>query len=422
MQLFKKNKNVALSENNYGVGLILTIMIVTLMLFLGMYYLNLVITEKFISRSQSWGNKTYYLAEAGINEAVWLIKNDLRFKNDFENDPSWATTTIRIDPFGPNTGRYDVTLTNSSRAHAEVISTGSLNLGSGVTTQRVVKTFVYKAVGTSDIEDSTGYADGNIDISASNINFYAGSAHSNNTFTVNNSSNVNVPDSNIKSVGNYLEHITANVTIGPGYRVYAANYPPAPVEINMPAVDFDFYKDWAIASGTYFTDAQFETILENNMNVILSDPVTYVDGDVEVKGARTLSINQGLLVVDRDFEIGFKKNWEGGNGPSSLYITYASGTPSGILTGRHVNFFQYTDTVNVEGVVYASDEMYLTNLDSYTNQFDVVGGLIARKLTFTSCWLPSYINLTHDDNILSTSLGVASSSHVIVVEHWEEEY
>lgn len=400
----------------------MTILFIALLLYLGMYFLSISLTEKTIAASQAWGSKTYYLAEAGINEAIWLIQNDPDFRNDFENDPSWATTTTRINPFGPNTGRYDVTLTNSSSAHAEIISTGQIDIGSGNTAQRVVKTYIYKAMGDSGIEDSAGYADGNIDISASNVNFFNGSAHSNNTFTINNSSNVNVPDSDIKALNNYLEHFSATVTIGPGYRVYATNFPPAPAEISMPAVDFDYYKDWAIASGTYYTGNQFTTILKNNMTVILNDPLTYVDGDVDVKGDRTLIINDGLLVVERDFVVGFKKNWEGGDNPSSLYITHASGTPSGVLAGRHVDFKEYTDIIDVEGVIYASDQLNLTNLDTYTTQFDIVGGLIARKLTMTSCWLGAYINLTHDLNIIMDTLGAASSSQVIVVEHWEEEY
>ena len=37
-----------------------------------------------ISRSQAWGNKTYYLAEAGINEAVWLVQHDPDFINGFD--------------------------------------------------------------------------------------------------------------------------------------------------------------------------------------------------------------------------------------------------------------------------------------------------------------------------------------------------
>lgn len=412
-------KNTILKNSNQGVALILSIIYILLIFFLSLYFLSISLIEKSIAQSQVWGSKTYYLAEAGINEAVWLIKNDSNYQDGFENDPNWATTTSRIDPFGPNTGSYVVSMTNSSRAHAEIISTGAIDISSGKTSQRVVKTFVYKPMGTSDIDDSSGYADGNVDISASNVNFYNGSAHSNNTFTVNNSSNMYV-DADLKAVGNYLEHwsITANIAGD----VYAANYPPAPDEILMPAVDFDYYKDWAIASGTYYTGSAFETILKNNMTVTLTDPVTYVDGDVGIKGARTLNINEALLVVERDFTIGFKKNWEGGNGPSSLYITYASGTPSGILSGRHVNFLEYTDTVDVDGVIYASDEMNLMKLDSYTNQFDVIGGLLGRKLDMTSCWLPTYINLTHDLAILLDTLGAASSSQVIVVDHWEEEY
>ena len=101
------------------------------------------------------------------------------------------------------------------------------------------------------------------------------------------------------------------------------------------------------------------------MNLVLNDAVTFVDGEVSVRGARTLTINNGLLVVGngKDFTIGFKLNWEGGNGPSSLFITHASGTAAGILAERHVDIKQYTGQVDIQGVIYAGDSLSLTNLD-----------------------------------------------------------
>ena len=58
----KKNKA---QRNNKGVALIITILLMSLILFLSLYFLSFSLTEKRISHSQTWGAKTYYLAEAG---------------------------------------------------------------------------------------------------------------------------------------------------------------------------------------------------------------------------------------------------------------------------------------------------------------------------------------------------------------------
>lgn len=407
-------------KNNKGVALIITILLMSLILFLSIYFLSFSVTEKKIAHSQTLGAKTYYLAEAGIAEMVWLLKNNETYKNNFETDPNWAANFTRDNPFGADSGSYTVTITNSSLAHGEIVSVGAINIDSDKTSQRIIKTNAYKALGESGVEDNSGYADGNIDISSSNVNFFNGSAQSNNVFEINNSSNVNIA-SDLNSVGNYNEHKSVNVLIAGD--IYAANYPLGPAdEILMPATDFDYYKNLAIASSTYYTEAEFEDYLKSTLTPTLNNAVTYVSRDVKIKGGRVLTINEGLLVVDRDFEIGSKQDWEGGSGPSSIIINHSSSTPSGILAGRHVDFKQYTGEVDVDGVIYASDLMNLSNLDSYTTNFDIIGGLIARKLTITSCWLPTYVNITHDNEILVDVLGATSFSRVVTVEHWEEEY
>ena len=45
-------------------------------MFVVIYFLDLVTTGSRVSRSYSLASQTYYLAEAGINEAIWKLKND----------------------------------------------------------------------------------------------------------------------------------------------------------------------------------------------------------------------------------------------------------------------------------------------------------------------------------------------------------
>ncbi|MCK5510771.1 hypothetical protein KAI65_04505 [Candidatus Parcubacteria bacterium] len=403
-----------------GIAIILVILITASLMLLSLYLLNFSLTEKLIAKSQTLGNKAYYLAEAGINEMVWLIKNDSEYQTKFETESSWATTTSRVDPFGANTGSYSVTLTNTSPAHGEILSTGTISLSSGEGSQRAVKILVYKPMGQSGIASSSGYADGNIDISNSLVNFINGDAHSNLVFTINGSSVVNI-DANLKAVGNYIEATTATVNLGGDF--YAANMPNGPAtEIPMPAVDFNSadpnsYKNRATI---IYSASDFDDLMGINQVLTLTDPITYVTGNVDLKGDQTLIIDEALLIVEKDFTIGFKEDGHSRTGPSNLIIQSASGTPAGILAGRHVDFKQYTEIVDIYGVVYATDSMNLVGIDSYTTQFDVRGGLLARKLTISSCWHP--IDITHDNEMLVNTLSSASSSPTIIIEHWEEEY
>lgn len=407
-------------NNKKGVALLITILLMTLILFMAMYFLSFTLTEKKIAHSQAWGAKTYYLAEAGINEMVWQLKNNPSYETSFETNPSWTTEFTRNNPFGADSGSYTVSITNSALAHGEIISTGMIDVGEGKTSQRIIKTSVYRAMGEGGVElgDNCGYADGNIDISASLVNFYNGSAYSDNNFTVNLISTVNIDtDLNVVNIYNKSGLSTVNV----GGNIYAANMPKGPAaEVDMPAVDFDSedpgsYKNIA---DVVYTSAQFDTMIANNSTITLNDPITYVETDVDFYGNKDLIVN-GLLVVERDFQVGRKLCRGFSCGLADVTVNHTEGEPSGILAKRKVYFYTFTGTINVNGVVYASDQLTVTGIPFGLN-FNAQGGLVSRKLTITSVWSP--INITRNEEIINSTLGVAEFSPVITVEHWEEEY
>ena len=404
-------------KSNRGVALILTVLLMSLVLFLSLYLLAFTLTEDRISKSQAWGAKTYYLAEAGIQDMVWKLKNDAVYKQNFETNPNWTTSFTRTDPFGSNNGSYTVAVANSSLAHGVITSTGTINIGSGKTSQRIVKTFVYRALGQSGVKDNGGYADGNIDISYSAVNFHDGSAHSNNNFNINGVSTVNI-DTDLNAVGNFIESKFSTVTVGG--EIHAANYPPAATAIQMPAVDFDSDDPNSLKNRAtiVYSQSQFDTLMANNQNLTLAGPITYVDGDIELKGAQNLTVN-GLLVAGRDFIVGHSlcRGWRCGS--DNLTINHTTGQAAGVFAKRKINFESWTGDINANGVFYANDQLSILSFPFDFN-FSANGGLIARKLTITSVWQPIDINFNNE--ILVEALGATEFSPVITVEHWEEEY
>lgn len=389
----------------------------SLVLFLSLYLLDFTLTEDRISRSQAWGAKTYYLAEAGIQDMVWKLKNDAAYKQSFETNPAWTASFSRANPFGAGNGSYTVTITNTSLAHGIITSTGTINIGNGKTSQRIVKTYVYRALGQSGVKDNCGFADGDINISYSIVNFHDGSAYSNNVFDINGASTVNI-DTDLNATGNYLESQSSTVSVGGS--IHSANNPPAATPITMPAVDFDSaspnsYKNRATA---YYTSAQFDTLMQNNQNLTLPGPITYVDGDIDIKGAQNLTVN-GLLVAGRDLIVGHSlcRGWRCGS--NSITTNHTAGQAAGLMAKRKINFESWTGNININGVIYANDQLSILSFPLGFS-FNATGGLISRKLTITSVWQP--ININYNNEILAEALGATEFSPVITVEHWEEEY
>ncbi|MDP3900160.1 MAG: hypothetical protein Q8Q23_03715 [bacterium] len=412
-------------KNKKGNSLILTMLIVSLMLFLGMYFLSLALGDNKIANSHTYALRSYYLAEAGVQEAIFKIKNNIDgYGDSFVSASAWTVTFSRNAVFNSNDS-YSVTITKTSQAHADIEATGIINISASSSAQRIVKTSVFKATGGNPLGNNGAYADGNIDISLSVANFLGGSAHSNNVFTVNGASTVNI-DEDLNAVGNLVKSWLSNIfTRGvdidtDSQYVHAQNYPPAAAEISMPAIDFDSVdsNSFLNQADVVYTANEFKTLLENNQTLTLNDPITYVTGDITIEGNTNLIIN-GILLSDRDIEIGKKLCFNGRCGNPDITITH-NGHPTGLLAKRNLTMYVYTGNINLQGVAYANDQLTITGLPLNTFSFDAEGGLVSHKLTITSSWRP--VNITLNNGYLDEIFVGFAFSPIITIEHWEEEY
>jgi len=414
--LLEINMKKKRKQKNKGVVLLGALLIMSLILFLSIYFLNLSVSENKISESQTLGMKTYYLAEAGINHMVWKLKNDAAYRDNFKTNPTWTQSFTVNNPFGAGSGSYTVSITNTAVGDGNIESTGTININ-GNTGQRVIKTKVFKAIGESPVGNNGAYADGNIDISYSKVNFNNGDAHSNLNFIVNGNGTIVNAAQDIDVVNNYNQN--DSVTVNVAGAIHSKDYPPAAAYVDMPAIDFDSaspnsYKSRATA---IYTENQFENLLKNNQNLTL-DGIIYVTGEVEIKGARNITIN-GVLVADEEIEVGDSNCWRGKCGKNNITVNHTAGQPSGLISKEKVEFESYTGNINISGIVYSTDKLDINGLSS-SNTFTVNGGLVGRKLTITSGWGQVTVNLDNAINV--DALGEADSSPIITVEHWEEEY
>jgi len=400
-----------LIKNKKGIALILSLMLVTLILFLSIYYINFSLSEKKISLSQTAGERTYYLAESGITDMIWKLKNDAAYKNSFETDPAWTASFTRSNPFGADSGSYAVSITNTSLAHGDIISNGSVSINGNIS-QRIIKAKVFKAIGNGLIDPNAAYSDGNMNISSSLVKYNNGGLQINGNLIVNSNSDLRI-DGDLNATGNYLvTNSTATVTGA----IHAHNYAPAALPVPMPAVDFNSTAASSMknrASSTY-TEAQFDDLINSNSTLTLDGPIIYVSGDVDINKAINLTIN-GLLVVQGDFTI------DSNNTKTiNLTINHSPGTPAGIMASSKIYIEKLKGDLNINGVFYANDVINILNVTSASANFNITGGMISRKLTITGC--SRLINVNYDIAPFIDSFIATVFSPTITVEHWEEAY
>jgi hypothetical protein len=470
-----------------GVIILIVFLIMGLMLILGCYFISFSLTETRISKSQEASAKTYYLAEAGINEAVWKLKND---HTTADGDPAWADDFIdeAKNPYPGggywNTGfihffaggSYAISIQNTARGKGDIVAIANMPLSGGKTSQRIVKTAVFKAL-ASPIANSgifTGGSSENIDINFSYIRVNNGNLFCNNNLNISWLSNIDINDNpetedilegQILVANNFINNLSTVSSTAicaknsctescPDYMPGKTSCPPNSVSVpivNFDNPDADSFKSRAQAAqdlsqcqvlcngspcstNCVFTSGQFSDLLWNigqGGTLTLNNEITYVTGTIDLKGGKTLIIN-GALVADDNIYIGQSLTWTKGGtkhtGFSQITVNRPSDqSPSGILAKRKINFDIYSSfaPISITGVIYSNDEI---RINSVPQSFDVIGGLIGRKLSFSSLW--QWFNVTMDNDIILYGLGYKINdmiinptySPVIVIDHWEESY
>jgi len=402
---------------NSGFALITSIFIMLLMLTLGLYATSFVITGMKISDSQASSIKTYYLAESGVAEAIWRIKNDAAWKSGFEGSASWTMDYTRNSALYSN-GSYRIQITNSEKAKGDIIVTASYGLN-GSTAQRVIKTSIYKAMGESVIGSNGEYADGNIDMSGSVLHVFNGGLFSNINIIANFWSTISA-DGAVQAVGNINTNQSSQIIASVKH---ASNdpYQPAPAPISMPAISFDNVGDtssYKARASHIYTATQFSDLLYANRNSTLTlDGIIYVTGAVNILYNNNLIIN-GALVADGNIKLGKNDLSCLIFGRSNITINnMGGGAPSGLLSKGRIDFELCLGSFVGKGLVYAND---FVNILSLPNQINITGALVGRKITLTSLW--QGVNLTYDNDMVNNAIGSALFSPIVTVEHWEEEY
>mgnify|MGYP007123663573 CR=1 FL=1 len=449
------------NNSKKGSALIIAIIILGAMVFLATYFISFSLTGSKMASSQKDASQTYYLAEAGVQEAIFKLKNDVLWKSAFETlptalDPNCSSWSIplyeRVGGLFPN-GTYQITINNLGCAKAEIVSQAFINVSSIKKSQRVVKVKISKAMGNpiSEYGIFTGGASGNVSITLTNpLRLHGGNMLVKNNLDIKTLSKVYVDEKvlsgNQVSVDgssqlNSISTCSANMC--------QAECDPTtecpPQDVEMPPIDFDsdgpdsFLSKANISNcsslrndgkiNCVFTVNEFENVLWDNYPSITfpTGVVVYVQGDVNIRAGQKLTI-AGTLLSDRDINLGQDNCWLKYQPPyfrcgaSTVTVLRPSDSlPSGLLAKRKFgiggSFGIGTHSLLVNGLVYSGDQM---TVSSVLAPVEIYGGIVTRKIDFSSVWQSFDIYL--DSDVIADTLGIASYSPVIIVDHWEEEY
>ena len=451
-------EKIEINRIKNGSVLIFAILLLATMLLLSSYFISFSLTGSRMSQSQIYAAKSYYLAETGIQEAIFKLKNDDSWKNAFEtlttvDDPtcsSWSISPYKRSPALFENGAYEIGIENLGCVKAEITSTSTITFSSGRIAQRVVKIKVFKAMGNpiSDFSIFTGGSSENIYIKSTDpLNIYSGDLFSNNNINIKYSSKVNVDNKALAnnqinvSSDSELNAITCSADVCDVGCATSTECPPA--EVSMPPLDFNFYRQAAENSDCSFlrTDGktnclfkskEFEKLMWQNYPGLSlpEEAVTYIRGDINIRAGQILTVN-GVLVADRDIEIGKDNCWTSSEYPflrcgSSRVIVNRPGLPeenkpAGILAKRKIKTGSWlgfgTRALDINGLIYAGDEVKISSVEAF---IEIHGGIASRKFKSSSMW--EGIDIYLDPDVITDTFGDPEYSSVITIDHWEEEY
>lgn len=451
-------EKIEINRIKNGSVLIFAILLLATMLLLSSYFISFSLTGSRMSQSQIYAAKSYYLAEAGIQEAIFKLKNDASWKNAFEtlptvDDPtcsSWSISPYKRSLALFENGSYEIGIENLGCAKAEITSTSTITFSGGRVAQRVVKTKVFEAMGSpiSDFNIFTGGSSKNIYIKSTDpLNIYDGNLFSNNNINIKYSSKVDVDNKALAnnqigiSSNSELQAITCSANICDSGCATSTECPPA--EISMPPLDFDFYRQAAENSDCSFlrTDGktnclfkskEFEKLMWQNYPELSlpEEAVTYITSDINIRAGQILTVN-GVLAAGRDIEIGKDNCWTSSEYPflrcgSSRVIVNRPGLPeenkpAGILAKRKIRTGDWLGfeikALDINGLIYAGDEIKISNVGAF---IEIHGSIISRKFSLSNMW--NGVDIYLDSDVIIDTLGDPEYSSVITIDHWEEEY
>ena len=400
------------ARNKPGFALATVLILLSVALFSAGAVITVSGLESKISVSEREGIDAYYVAEAGIDDALWKIQY-----NDAVCGSGGCATMLQAGNLNysystanaPTAGKsYSVIMQSVAGQPVGTVSLTSVGsvLTAGFTATRKIVSTGYLGPQTSTIYSSAILSGGLVNIRNSNstININNGNFYGYGGISLN-SAKLNLGTNCIQSPGSYSQG-NSSISSSGSPCIQASNYPPPPPTISVPGFSFSYYQTNYNAS--YTSAAFIAAIQAGGSTVNFPGPVTYISDTMLLIAIKGITINiTGMLVIDGSLTATGNMNGtniniiDPGNGKSGIFVSQSVTLNSGAF--------------NVAGVFYTASTMKV--IDS--QPISVNGALVAASsLDITAS---ANMDLTYNNTRATSSFGLGPPS-VLQLRHWEEQY
>ncbi len=126
-------KQSAALKNNKGAAMVYLISVIMLMSVLGTAILKLSSTATLSHIAANHMDRAYFMAEAGGNYAIALVKDDIESDGKYDDTYSLHNKTFTLDTSGKKEdGKFKIEVDNSNEAFTRITSIGSIDAGVSV--------------------------------------------------------------------------------------------------------------------------------------------------------------------------------------------------------------------------------------------------------------------------------------------------
>ena len=392
-----------------GFVLIMSILILATLLSAGSYLISSSNSESKIATSQFQASRNYYLAETGINEMLWKIKNDAATRDAFLNGTlSPAHDISRNNIFGDSRASYVVSAASTVASEAWVTATSTYQINNHAS-QRVVKSYISKATGeTNPWEFSTfsggrgAQQNGNFTFTGSGIVLISngGRLHANQIFKVQ-GAEVVVNDGSVTSSNNI------NIVAGGKLTLNNSTTESPTTTVDMLQIDFDSAEptSWKSRATTFYTANQFNA-LPNDTTL---NGIIYVTGNASVVG-KNMTVN-GVLVTSGNLSLT--------NAGQNFIVNFDASYGSGVLSKGSINITTAGGQVEIDGLVYSGNNL---NITSAGTNFVINGSMAGFDSRITASGGAIVLNYNAEYLAPVTDPDYNQNSPLIQIDHWEEQY
>jgi len=383
----KNDKIKNLLSNQKGIALLTTLIFVFILVTFGVALLTMTGNDIKLSALQRDSTKALYIAEAGIEKALWYLNIT---EDNGGKGLDWRTNEYQESYPAVSTDYYQLTVENTAEQDIiKITSRGVVSDGNKVYGSRKIEVKAKKAISPSPglVYKYAVSTEG--DLTFKKRIRIVGNVHSNGNISV--VAHDTVINGVATASGGKNEDDTARVN-------YATQL--------YPKIDFEYYKGLAIANGTYYGDSK---------DFITPETITgihFIEGDVKIKGNDSLNINEGgAIFATGEITVTAKPT-------INRAQTFGYDNPLAIIAKGNITL---NTNFNIEGVIQTEGKLTLTT--DKTSISSINGAVIADNGTLDGGNPGIDISYEPDDpndpNLLGESI-IGTGIEIYKIISWQE--